>query len=157
MGITDPWRQCLGTTKKGERCGQMVPSYRGDYCRWHSDQAPTVSKGDEFSNKVLVSTAVNGTVAILTIAGMCVFFWFIMISYNLVIENDAEKHRAFDDDCYQEYIVEWDQPPPYENGEERYQKCLGENPHYENYGDAMAELFFCCCFGLFVLPMFANL
>ena len=40
MGVTDPWRKCLGTTKKGERCGQMIPWYRGDYCRWHSDQAP---------------------------------------------------------------------------------------------------------------------
>ncbi len=39
VGVTDPWRQCLGTTKKGQRCGQMIPWYRGDYCRWHSDQA----------------------------------------------------------------------------------------------------------------------
>ena len=132
----------------------MIPWYRGDYCRWHSDQAPLVSKGDEVSNKVLVSTAVNGTVAILTIAGMCVFFWFILISYNLVIENDAEKHRAFDDDCYQEYVVEW---KGYGNGEENYERCLGENPHYENYGDAMTELFFCFCLGFFVLPMFAGI
>ena len=155
MGITDPWRQCLGTTKKGERCGQMVPWYRGDYCRWHSDQAPTVRKADEVSNKVLVSTSVNGTVAILTIAGMCVFFWFMMISYNLVIENDAEKHRAFDDDWYQEYVVDWKGSGL--AGESYYERCLGDNPHYENYGDAMGELCFCCFFGFFVFPFFADL
>jgi hypothetical protein len=113
--------------------------------------------GGESTPPLVVATAINATVVVVGIAGMCAFFWFIIISYNLVIENDAEKHRAFDDDCYQEYIVEWDQPPPYENGEERYQKCLGENPHYENYGDAMSELFLCCCFGLFIFPMFTGI
>lgn len=102
------------------------------------------------------SALINFFIFVIVIGSVSFISWFLLISYNLFIEDDPEKHRAFDDDCYQKYVVEWDQAPPYENGEEDYQRCLGENPHYEGYASALPTLCFCCFFGFFILPFFVR-
>ena len=142
--------QCDGITKEGERCqrwvtynGWNIGEDGGLYCSSH--RGTSLGHSPQNNPNFVVdekSTIFESLLYIFIAFSLSFAAWFIIVSYNLFLEDDPEKHSIHDQECYQEYIIDWEE----RNGspsQKYYERCLGENPHWEGYSDAIWEL--CCC------------